>query len=87
MHEQIYDQSCAQIHIKLNNGELALGIYGKEILVHTGPIWIQIVEPHSLKDRILRMKHHSLLANHPGGHKLHNKMQKDLNRRSLGVCC
>ena len=57
------------------------------ILVRSSDIGVQIVAPHSLKDRILHINHHSLLAGHPGGRKLYHKIRKDFYWPALAIDC
>lgn len=75
---QIHDQFFPAIRPKLNEGrDAAFEIDDDGILVRTGDKGIQIVVLHSLKDQILHINHHTILAGHTGGRKLYNRIRKD----------
>ena len=85
---QLRDEFCASIRRKLNEGgEMSFEINDDGILVRSGDKGEQIVVPHSLKQRILYINHHTLLAGHPGGRKLYYKIRKDFYWPALAVDC
>ena len=66
IYNQLTDPFCVEVRRKLNEGRRsAFEVDYEGVVVQSSDKGVQIVAPHSMKDRILHINHHSLRAAHP----------------------
>ena len=84
---QLSDPFCQEIRRKMNTGEVrAFGINDYGLLCRQVS-HDQIVIPHVLKARLLRIHHYSRLAAHPGGRRLYYSLRRHMYWPSMAVDC
>ena len=82
------DAFCAEISRRLNEGvKMPFAEDDNGLLVRTANSDHQIVIPHSLKQRVLTLNHYPLLAGHPGGRKLYQRIKRHFYWPALAVDC
>lgn len=86
--EQQLDLFFTKVRSRINGGEqLPLAANNQGYLVRTVKSTPQIVVPHTLQRRVLRLSHHSKLGGHPGGRKLYPTLRRDFYWPEMSLDC
>ena len=85
---QMIDPFCADIRSRISGGEqLPFEEDDSGLLIRIVSRYRQIVVPKALRERILYMGHHTVLAGAPGGRKLYATLRRDYYWPSMAVDC